>query len=934
MRHLCAGPAALLLACASACTLNLPAKWTGFSAQGQGFGDVYQLQWNTSQRGAWSATLLRGPGDTWATAAGQLSPDNTTTSIVFSNGVRAQGTLDPASCAKITWDGDKTSWAALPPPPAPPSPQCQAITAPSPCGQSSDSYERCTQKGCCYDPTAAYPCYHPGGNAVPITHVHVIQASHFDAGFAYTIKDVLQLWWYTHFPRASAVGQAIDANATLAATIGLRFTAQAWLIDLFFACPPGVPGLRCPTPAEQAALSTAIARGWITWHAFPFNSEAELHLADTLLAGVQLVHALDDRFAQPRKATMSQRDVPGTTRAVIPVLAAANVTAFSIGVNGASTPPFTPRAFVWRDAQSGASMPMMVHPYGYGDIGVEDAVVAPGLAHAMVFAWRGDNAGPPMSTQEIEGNFAQVRREFPGAAVFSSTLDNFTQHLVGNAGVLAQLPVVTSELGDTWLHGAASEPVRAAFFKRASALRAQCVASGTPQCAPGDAVLANFTRFLLKCGEHTWGKDIKSFLHDTAHWSNAALAAQLAAGAPNFLDVVASWAEQRDWCATYAVEALAVGGHPLAAPVAAALSELFPPPEPPSPAALGYAPFAPGALYTGSAAWEIAFDGASGAVSHLRDARPGGRVWADAASAGTFLAQLHYTALSAEDYAVFTGPEPGGYYPFPGAPPDWFAKDFGKPNVSSAAPVHSETPAALLGLYLRESPQAADFLVRTSWAPVNGALHSYYGAPAEAWLALSVPRAPGAAAPITASLTIYNKTATRLPEGLYLRFNASAGGGWRVSKLGSLVDPFDVVPGGNHHQHGMSAAAALAPGGAQALSVASTDFSQAQFGRPIPLPTPVWANGTSASEGMSVLLIDNTWGCVRRGSPARDKDGNLNPRRAHFFNPLRAPRPRPPPQLARCSICSTNYPAWINWRGGEENMRWTFELSAGPVAAQ
>ena len=391
-------------------------------------------------------------------------------------------------------------------------PACQAVTTPVPCGQSSDSAERCTQKGCCYDPSAAYPCYFPGAEGVPITHVHMVQASHFDAGFAYTIKDVLQLWWYTHFPRATALGEAIDANSTLSSTIGLRFTAQAWLIDLFFHCPPGVPGLRCPTAAEQAALSNAIARGWLTWHAFPFNSEAEMHLADTLTAGVQLVHALDDRFGLPHKATMSQRDVPGTTRGVIPVLAAAGVGAFSIGVNGASTPPFTPRVFLWHDAESGASMPMMVHPFGYGDIGLEDAVLVPGLSHAMVFAWRGDNAGPPESTDEIEQNFAQVQREFPGAHVFSSTFDNFTQHLVGNASLLSNLPVITSEIGDTWLHGAASEPVRSAFFKRASLLRSQCVASGEPQCAAGNAVLANFTRFLLKCGEHTWGKDIKSFL--------------------------------------------------------------------------------------------------------------------------------------------------------------------------------------------------------------------------------------------------------------------------------------------------------------------------------------------------------------------------------------------------------------------------------------
>ena len=58
---------------------------------------------------------------------------------------------------------------------------CAAVSAPAPCGQQSDSAERCLSKGCCFNASAAYPCFYPGGDAVPVTHVHVVQASHFDA---------------------------------------------------------------------------------------------------------------------------------------------------------------------------------------------------------------------------------------------------------------------------------------------------------------------------------------------------------------------------------------------------------------------------------------------------------------------------------------------------------------------------------------------------------------------------------------------------------------------------------------------------------------------------------------------------------------------------------------------------------------------------------
>lgn len=421
--------------------------------------------------------------------------------------------------------------------------------------------------------------------------------------------------------------------------------------------------------------------------------------------------------------------------------------------------------------------------------------------------------------------------------------------------------------------------MRTAFFRRASLLRSECLLSGV--CKPDDPPLLNFTRFLLKCGEHTWGKDIKTFLGDTSHWSNAQLEEQLSSAAPNFMDVVASWEEQRDWCVTYALDALQ--GYPLAGPVSSALADLFPAASQPDPASAGFLPFSAGSIFTGGV-WRLAFDSSTGSLSLLEDLRPGGRVWVNFSSGGGLAGTPHYTALSAADYAVFTGPEPGGYYPFPSNPPSWFSKDFGKPNVSSADPVHSETPASLQpgGLWRKDNnASSTTFLIHTSWATVNPALHELYGAPSDVWVELTV-----GVNSLVGTVSTYGKTRTRLPEGLYYRFNFSAPGGWRVGKLSGSVDPFDVVPGGNHHQHGFSRVVRALKEDGAALCVLSTDFAMAQFGTPIPLPAPVWSNSSSPSEGLSFLLIDNTWG--------------------------------------------TNYPAWVPWKSGESNMRWRFELIAEP----
>jgi hypothetical protein len=75
---------------------------------------------------------------------------------------------------------------------------------------------------------------------------------------------------------------------------------------------------------------------------------------------------------------MTQRDVPGATRGIVPLLEANGVRAYAGGVNTASLPPDVPRAFVWRDMPSGKEILAMVHPHGYGGIDVSDCVVVDG----------------------------------------------------------------------------------------------------------------------------------------------------------------------------------------------------------------------------------------------------------------------------------------------------------------------------------------------------------------------------------------------------------------------------------------------------------------------------------------------------------------------------------------------------------------------------
>ena len=351
--------------------------------------------------------------------------------------------------------------------------------------------------------------------------------------------------------------------------------------------------------------------------------------------------------------------------------------------------------------------------------------------------------------------------------------------------------------------------------------------------------------------------------------------------------MLASWQEQRAWSIEYPIEALTQAGHPLGDQLRYALDDLRPT-APPSTA--GFTPFAAGTIYN-AGRWSIGFDAATGAISTLVDALTGA-TWASPAD-GSLLGLGHYVTLSQDDYAAFTGPEPAGYYPLPGDSPSWYKLDFGKPNCSEGGAAHLEVPATGGGVWLLETDSFAEFLVSSSF---GAGLHANFGAPQQMWTRIALPRGadPEETASISLTYEIYDKTATRLPEGLFLRMNASSSGGplaWRVVSLGGSVDPFDVVPGGNQHLHGFAGDRSDDAGvrvtqaaSGHSLFISSDSAALAAFGRPWPLPAPVFPNATDPREGMAFLLEDNTWG--------------------------------------------TNYPAWFPFDAADSSLRWRFALTA------
>ena len=81
------------------------------------------------------------------------------------------------------------------------------------------------------------------------------------------------------------------------------------------------------------------------------------------------------------------------TRALVPFLSKAGVTAIAIGANDGSTPPTVPKIFKWIDTVSNTSLLGLLNWPGYGTLN-NGPVLVNGSKHALVYNWNGDNAGP------------------------------------------------------------------------------------------------------------------------------------------------------------------------------------------------------------------------------------------------------------------------------------------------------------------------------------------------------------------------------------------------------------------------------------------------------------------------------------------------------------------------------------------------------------
>ena len=108
--------------------------------------------------------------------------------------------------------------------------------------------------------------------------------------------------------------------------------------------------LEVAEPALRRRIEDAVVAGDLVWHALPVTTHTELMDRGLAEAGLGISAELDERFGR-RTIAAKMTDVPGHTRGLVPILAAAGVRLLHLGVNPAWPMPDVPPVFRWRAAR-------------------------------------------------------------------------------------------------------------------------------------------------------------------------------------------------------------------------------------------------------------------------------------------------------------------------------------------------------------------------------------------------------------------------------------------------------------------------------------------------------------------------------------------------------------------------------------------------------
>ncbi len=612
-----------------------------------------------------------------------------------------------------------------------------------------------------------------------VEKVHLVFKNHLDLGFTDTAERVKQKYFTEFIPQAITESRKLRNTGT-----PYLWITGAWILSEFLENGPREWIDDCIDSIRNDELG---------WHALPFTFHSEAAGVEIFKTGMEFSRAMDARFGT-ETTSGKLTDVPGHTIGIIPLLRSSGVKFLHIGINDVSHPVDLPSLFRWRHHDGNEIV--VNYEQGYGNI-----TASPDEKEILIFSHKHDNLGPP-SAEEVLKEYERVGRLYPHAAIQAAKLNSF-----GNAvwEQREELPLITDEMGDTWIHGIGSDPLKMAHYRQ-FIRQIQTWEDFYSDPVKRDEI-EKAKRILCQIPEHTWGMDQKTYLPDYSNFEKSLFSLARKADFISLEEILKgidlfvkpkltrdlpglkeelfsysrfekSWLEQRK----YLSEAKRViNDRDLSQQLNDSLSEI----EPDWPSTSGWEKFHPDSVLN-IGHWEFELDIGTGSVCNLR--------YEDTMISNSDFLRYEYRIHSFREYQNYWNS-----YVQSSEENDWWGyQDFMKCGLEGVKGHESQCYVPVKPtFYRRQGMEKEEILVELTMPEQS---RHRYGAPENVLFQYEFFIKTG-----ILKIHFYwkDKDAVRIPESSWLRFfiHTKDQKSWKIEKLGTEISPFSVHKFGNRSLH-------------------------------------------------------------------------------------------------------------------------------------
>ena len=271
-----------------------------------------------------------------------------------------------------------------------------------------------------------------------VENVIIVYKTHFDIGYSELVQQVLHDY---RTSMADRVLEAIDKNSSQPKDNQFVWTISGWPMKQIL--------WEGQAPERKKKIEQAIADGNLAVHAFPFTMHAETSDAEDLVRGLNISSTIARKYGLPLSASAKMSDVPGQSWIIPTLFTHAGIKFYHMGgpvVNmELGLPPF-----FWWEGPDGSRL-LTLYNNGYGS---DPLPPANWPYKTWVYVnMTGDNQGPP-SPEVVAKDLAFYKNLGINARV--GKMDDFAELVMKED--LSKLPVVRTDIGDPWIHGAMSMP--------------------------------------------------------------------------------------------------------------------------------------------------------------------------------------------------------------------------------------------------------------------------------------------------------------------------------------------------------------------------------------------------------------------------------------------------------------------------------------------